>query len=434
MRRGQVIPHFALTVWGRSIAGKSFAAALLVACLATLGPLGASAAVSDASLPGAPTGATASAGNGAAQVSWDAPASDGGAAITRYVVMASPGGAVSVVGGTARLTVVINLATDGTQYTFSVVARNSAGDGPASSPSNPVTPVNGGGGPSDVEAAAGNGSAIVYWPYGGRGRVIVTAEPSGITLTMPLPVRCPSTVTLEACVTVTGLTNGVIYKFYVSFQTSPTELGTSAPSNTVDPPTPTLLQTQDAGFKASDQSALILWNPPIGGETPAEYLVTANPGEVTSVIGASAEYGNYSVPVPWTVLVGLTNGTSYTVTISAKNGKDLGPPETLYDVTPEANSGAPGAPSIGTATAASDRAEVTWTAPTTDGGWPIARYVVTASPGGVTKTIPGASTSSVLVPGLTNGTTYTFVVTAENVKGIFGPSSSASNAVTPGSS
>ena len=44
--------------------------------------------------PGAPTGVSAVAGNGQATVSFTAPASNGGSAITRYTVTASPGGAL----------------------------------------------------------------------------------------------------------------------------------------------------------------------------------------------------------------------------------------------------------------------------------------------------------------------------------------------------
>ena len=42
-------------------------------------------------VPGAPTDATASLGNGAATVSWSPPESDGGAAIISYTVTSSPG-------------------------------------------------------------------------------------------------------------------------------------------------------------------------------------------------------------------------------------------------------------------------------------------------------------------------------------------------------
>ncbi len=87
----------------------------------------------------------------------------------------------------------------------------------------------------------------------------------------------------------------------------------------------------------------------------------------------------------------------------------------------------PGAPTIGTATAGNAQATVTFTAPAFTGGAIITGYTVTSSPGGLTGT--GAS-SPITVTGLTNGTAYTFTVTATNSVGT-GSASAASNAVTP---
>src|SRR5690606_675094 len=72
---------------------------------------------------------------------------------------------------------------------------------------------------------------------------------------------------------------------------------------------------------------------------------------------------------------------------------------------------APDAPTIGTATAGDGQVSVSFTAPADDGGSAITGYTVTSSPGGVTAT--GAS-SPITVTGLTNGTAYTFSVTATN--------------------
>jgi hypothetical protein len=87
----------------------------------------------------------------------------------------------------------------------------------------------------------------------------------------------------------------------------------------------------------------------------------------------------------------------------------------------------PGAPTIGTATAGDTSASVTFTAPANTGSAAITSYTVTSNPGGLTGT--GAS-SPVTVSGLTNGTAYTFTVTATNAAGT-GPASAASNSVTP---
>lgn len=88
---------------------------------------------------------------------------------------------------------------------------------------------------------------------------------------------------------------------------------------------------------------------------------------------------------------------------------------------------APDAPTIGTATAASASASVTFTAPSNTGGAAITSYTVVSSPGGFVGT--GAS-SPIKVSGLTNGTAYTFTVYANNVYGN-SPASAASNSVTP---
>ena len=296
--------------------------------------------LSQPSVPTAPTGVTATAGNGSATVNWTAPSSDGGSAITKYTVTPFIGSTaqtpVTVTGSPPATSTTVPGLTNGTSYTFTVTATNANGNGPASSPSNAVTPNTLPGAPTAVTATAGNGSATVNW---------------------------------------------------------------TAPSNN-------------------------------GGSTITKYTVTP-------FIGSTAQTPvtvTGSPPATSTTVPGLTNGTTYTFTVTATNANGDGPASSPSNaVTPSAPT-VPGAPTGVTATAGNGSATVNWTAPSNNGGSTITKYTVTPfigstaqTPVTVTGSPPATSTT---VPGLTNGTSYTFTVTATNAVGD-GPASSQSNAVTP---
>jgi hypothetical protein len=103
----------------------------------------ASNAVIPASAPGAPVIGAATAGNAQATVNFLPPDSNGGASIASYTVTATDHTNAARGGQTAAGTgspVTVTGLTNGDSYTFAVTATNWAGTGPASSPSNAVTP------------------------------------------------------------------------------------------------------------------------------------------------------------------------------------------------------------------------------------------------------------------------------------------------------
>jgi hypothetical protein len=360
--------------------------------------------------PSAPTGVQGVGHNQAVDVTWTAPSNPGSSPITGYTVTSAPDGKTCTTTGALACTV--GTLTNGTPYTFTVTATNSAGTGPASAASAPVTPNPGPPlAPTGVTATRGDTSALVSWTAPDANGSPIT----GYTVTASDGVHtCTTTVALSC--TVNNLTNGTAYTFTV---TATSLLGTgpaSAASNSV---TPAGLPTAPTGVVAAGyhQSALVTWTASDANGSPITgYTVTSAPGALTcTTAGATSCTVN-----------GLTNGLPYTFTVTATNAVGTGPASAAS--APATPQPVPAAPTGVAAIGLDTKVTVGWTAPADNGTGAITSYTVTSSPGGITCTwTTGPLTCD--VTGLTNRTPYTFTVTATNASGT-GPSS-APVAATP---
>ncbi len=208
-----------------------------------------------------------------------------------------------------------------------------------------------------------------------------------------------------------------------SITLTPTNSGSlSNPSNlayTVNAVVPGSPTSVSAATSTPNQATVTYSAPAFnGGSSILYYLASSTPGNFTGI-------SNTADPI---TVTGLTNGTSYTFVVYAVNATGTSTPSSASSAVIPI--GVPGAPTSVTATAGNTQAAINFSAPASTGGSPITGYTVTSSPSGGTDTNAGSTALTHTVTGLTNGTAYTFTVTATNIVGT-GSASSASNSITP---
>lgn len=194
---------------------------------------------------------------------------------------------------------------------------------------------------------------------------------------------------------------------------------------------------------AGNGFALVTWNPPVFmGVLPDEifkrtlpsYTVTSSAGDTATISVAEFNEKGY------VKISGLTNGTSYTFTVTAGDGVNTSAPSLPSEpVVPTAKEiHAPEAPGGARAEAADGIASIHFSAPANNGGSPVLGYDVTVNPGGRTVmftgrkflVLGGRHVTFDVVDGLENGKTYTFDVAAVNAAGK-GPATSTKPLTLP---
>jgi len=181
-----------------------------------------SAPIMPRTTPGVATGLTGVAGNGRVTLSWTAPASNGGAAISDYRVQYSSTNGTTWTtfadAVSATTTATVTGLTNGVSYVFRVAALNAAGAGAATAKSAAVTPRTVPGVPTGLTATAVAGKVNLAWtaPAATGGAaisdyVIQYSGTSGATWTTFADATSAST-----SATVTGLSKGLSYVFRVA--------------------------------------------------------------------------------------------------------------------------------------------------------------------------------------------------------------------------
>jgi hypothetical protein len=118
-------------------------------------------------VPSAPQGLAATAGNQTVQLSWSAPTSNGGAAVTSYNIYrgTTPGGesGAPVASGVTTTSFTDFPLTNGITYYYTVAAINSVGLGPQSGEANATPRATAPSAPTGLAASAGDGKVTLSW-------------------------------------------------------------------------------------------------------------------------------------------------------------------------------------------------------------------------------------------------------------------------------
>ena len=382
-----------------------------------------SVAVSDtpATEPGPPRTVRAASGDESLSVSWAAPASDGGAAVTSYLVQwradtESYGGAGRQL-RTSTVPAEISGLVNGTKHWVRVAAANRVGTG-AWSDEESAVPQSVPGRPQMVEAEAGDGSLSVSWsaPDDDGGLDISSYRLRWRTDSQYYRDSRSMLSGIAASARsgdLRGLANGTKYWVQVaavnaegagtwSYEASATPLAVP------DPP-------RGLAAEARHTALRVTWAPPDddGGADISAYRVKWGPagggfGTPEQLDGETLAYEIGS----------LTNGTRYVVEVHAVSAEGAGAAASVTAAPQQPT--APNPPSTVAVEARDGGLRVTWAPPDDDGGADISAYRVkwglTTGQLGPAQQL-GAATRLYEISGLDNGAAYTAHVVAVNVAG-----------------
>lgn len=385
----------------------------ILAGLLTIGVVGVSPVA--AAAPDAPTGVTGSNPTATSiDVTWSAPANDGGEAIIDYEVTATPGGAtLSTPDDSTSLT--FTGLTAGTAYTFTVIATNLDGDSLPSAASAAVTTLDVPGTPTSVGLAQGTPPStqlVATWvaPADTGGSAIIDYTVELVDVVATTVVQTDTVTGLTA--TFSGLDASTNYQVRVSARNAvgsgPNGLGSGA---TAAPPAVAPGAFTVTATAATSTSANVGWTEATGNPVPTYSASISPAGPTVGAVNQAAR----------TVSVtGMTPGVEYTITVTAANGEA---PNSTASATVTTGT-APGAFTATATELTTTSASVAWTAASGD---PAPTYSASVAPAGPTVGVVNQAARTVGVTGMTPGVAYTITITANN--GV-APNSSDADTIT----
>ncbi len=398
------------------------------------------------SVPGNPTSLTATAvGASIINLSWTAPASNGGAEISGYKIEVSPNenSDWEDLEGNTGSTQTSYSHTGLDQVTFlyyRVSAINSVGTGGISNVASAVTGLaTVPDAPTNLSATAGGATSITLsWsaPSNTGGVAIsgykIESSPNGTSGWTDVESNMGSTSTSH---THNGLTASTTYHYRVSAINS---VGTGAASTTASatttaatvPDAPTNLSATAGGAT----SITLSWSAPsnTGGVAISGYKIESSPNGTSGWTDVESNTGSTGTSYPHN---GLTASTTYHYRVSAINSVGTGVASSTASATTTAAT-VPDAPTNLSATAGGAISiTLSWSAPTNTGGVAISGYQIEFSLNGTSgwtdvESNTGSTSTSHTHNGLTASTTYYYRVSAINSVGTGAASTTASATTT----
>lgn len=335
----------------------------------------------------------------------------GGKAISSYSVSTNGGGGTGSSGSSSPLS--ITGLTNGTEYTAYATTTNANGTSALSAGVKGMPFGN----PSISVSSLTDVGFNLSWSSSGATNYYVDVYN---TSTLASPSGFPLTSTTNTSASVYGLSANTAYTIVVYGKKT---VGSTPYMSTYLNASQTTLNTGLVStFGTNTRAAGGFSGSVTNYSSSYTYAISSN-------IGSASWSGPASAGLRYFEVIGADQNQLITVSVTTSGRSGYAQ---ATGVTSAYAADAPGIPTIGTATAStsvSTRATVSFTAPSSNGGAAITSYTATSTPGGLTGTLNQAGSGTITVNGLSEGTAYTFRVTATNAAGS-STASSASNSIT----